>query len=139
MGEDRSTRHFMHPHYDTTRDGQNKNCSSEPPPGLSPGQYCSADHDNLLCWKAAPENTTAVQPCVGNVMAHRHCHAGGYWDNKSDYAACIQAISQLDESTPNPPVIDNDTAVIMSYVYFIGCVISLIFLVISLFIFLWFK
>ena len=45
-------------------------------------------------------------------MAHRHCHAGGYWDNKSDYAACIDAFNRMDESTPSPPEIDNDVIII---------------------------
>ena len=32
-----------------------------------PGQYCPAEFDDVLCWKAAPENTTAVQPCIGKL------------------------------------------------------------------------
>ncbi|KAK3777878.1 hypothetical protein RRG08_038124 [Elysia crispata] len=140
MDDQKPTIHIMALHDDTTtEDHHQTNCTSAPPPGLDPGQYCPAEFDDVLCWKAAPENTTAVQPCIGTVMAHRHCHAGGYWDNKSDYAACIDAFNRMDESTPSPPEIDNDTAIILSYVYFIGCVISLGVLVISLFIFLWFK
>ncbi|GFN90652.1 diuretic hormone receptor [Plakobranchus ocellatus] len=42
-----------------------RNCSSPPPNGLGPGQYCPAEYDDILCWKATPANTTAIQPCIG--------------------------------------------------------------------------
>ena len=39
-------------------------------------------------------------------MAHRHCHAGGYWDNTSDYDACIEIFRKMDETTTHPAGID---------------------------------
>ncbi|CAG9137400.1 unnamed protein product [Plutella xylostella] len=110
------------------------NNASAPPPGL----YCEGVWDRWLCWPHTRANTTALQRCPTFVpgfsadrFAHKLCTEDGSWwrrpDNNrlwSNYTTCVNE--------------DDDVSEIIA-VYEAGYSVSLLALLLSLAILLYFK
>ncbi|XP_067649770.1 corticotropin-releasing factor receptor 2-like isoform X1 [Haliotis asinina] len=111
--------------------------------------YCPPTWDRYQCWPATEANTTIYGPCPSQYgfndtvhLAHRKCSENGTWEkgNWTDYGGCIelwQSTRREDDTT----VIGNVVrlAEILRDIYFVASIISLAFLILTLFIFSYFK
>ncbi|KAK7508446.1 hypothetical protein BaRGS_00000012, partial [Batillaria attramentaria] len=117
--------------------------------------YCPPVNDSLRCWPATPPNTTVFGPCptslgLGNgtaQLAHRTCAANGTWlhGNWTNYSACMD-LSSLPHYTPQPHPLDDfvgalqiELAETLRDIYLAASIISLVFLLLTLFIFCYFR
>ncbi|XP_038077391.1 corticotropin-releasing factor receptor 2-like [Patiria miniata] len=100
-------------------------------------KFCNVSHDGILCWPPTTVGHNASIPCPffnsSSVRAHRLCTETGKWAKWTDYGECLRTYSP---PTIPVPLFTNQA---MPYVWLFGCVLSLIFLVITLFIFCYFK
>ncbi|CAB3227389.1 unnamed protein product [Arctia plantaginis] len=110
------------------------NNATAPPEGL----HCAGTYDSWQCWPHAAPNTTVYRPCPvfvpgfsPELMAHKECMANGSWFRHpetgqpwSNYTTCIKP--------------EDDMSDIIA-VYECGYSISLVALLLSLFILLYFK
>lgn len=103
--------------------------------------YCNTTFDRILCWPISLTGSTAILPCprvLNGVQydtsksASRHCYVNGTWDVYTNYTQCRPLIDDHLEENFH----DTDTT---SIIYYIGYSLSLVAVVISLFIFLYFK
>ncbi|KAL4222816.1 Corticotropin-releasing factor receptor 1 [Mactra antiquata] len=106
-----------------------------------PEGHCSPFFDNILCWPATPANTTAELPCpplvhATTAKAYRYCPSNASWDTaKSDYAACMNIAPEVTTQDPS----DVQLALTLRDIYFILSTISLVLLLITIFIFQYFR
>ncbi|XP_072029966.1 corticotropin-releasing factor receptor 2-like isoform X2 [Amphiura filiformis] len=102
----------------------------------SQGPVCNASHDEVVCWPPTPVGEKASLPCpnynVTAIRAYKVCQLNGKWENWTDYKECLNP--PIPEY-PDRPALESA----LSYVYLIGCALSLVLLAISLFIFCYFK
>ncbi|XP_045168430.2 corticotropin-releasing factor receptor 2-like isoform X2 [Mercenaria mercenaria] len=104
----------------------------------TPPGYCSPYFDRISCWPATRANTTAQQTCPfqndSSLVVYRYCPSNGSWENAlSDYTSCIG----VDPTTADPR--DVKLAETLRDIYFILSTISLVFLLITIFIFQYFR
>lgn len=104
----------------------------------TPPGYCSPLYDLILCWPATRANTTAQLQCPyqsdPTLLAYRHCPGNASWENgRSDYHFCIGS----DTTTTDP--LDIKLAETLRDIYFILSTISLVLLLITFFIFQYFR
>ncbi|XP_033639530.1 corticotropin-releasing factor receptor 2-like [Asterias rubens] len=98
---------------------------------------CNTSYDGILCWPAQAAGHNESIPCPAfnstYVRAYRACEETGNWASWTNYKDCLK--------TYTPPVFENPplSHQTMQYVWMFGCVLSLIFLTITLFIFCYFK
>ncbi|XP_072029964.1 corticotropin-releasing factor receptor 2-like [Amphiura filiformis] len=100
------------------------------------GPFCEPDYDNITCWPPtlAGRNASVRCPVYFHLQAHRSCLNNGQWaPHRIDYNECL-----------NPPPVPTYPPSLtvesyLSYVYIVGCCLSLVLLTISLFIFCYFK
>uniref|UniRef100_A0A914WEH8 Uncharacterized protein n=1 Tax=Plectus sambesii TaxID=2011161 RepID=A0A914WEH8_9BILA len=101
---------------------------------------CPIHFDYYLCWPETAVNTTAQVECPAYINGIRYytmrnvtrqCFANQTWSAKSDYSGCV------------PDSGDNEIPMfhlmIMYYMYWVGYVVSLVFLLFALSIFLHYK
>ncbi|XP_022239235.1 corticotropin-releasing factor receptor 1-like [Limulus polyphemus] len=108
---------------------------------------CSAIWDSVYCWPETPAGQIVIKSCaeifasadvnlkpseqkiVGN--AYRKCNEDGnwLWGNWTNYTECLEF------STTRPVAVP----ILVSYILLVGSVISLFFMSITLFVFLYFK
>lgn len=122
-------------------------CPPEVMNNKTPVNYCPPVFDQLLCWPATPANTTAELHCTTfagisnstSARAYRYCPANAMWkDAMSDYSECMSLLQE--QSTEDPTYADRvRMAELMRDVYFILSTISLVLLVITMFIFSYFR
>ncbi|XP_076461906.1 corticotropin-releasing factor receptor 1-like [Babylonia areolata] len=117
------------------------------------GVHCPPQHDLVNCWPATPANTTLTRPCPTvfqgvhyppGVFGFRHCQANGTWQhgNWTNYTVCMEYIDQLQYTTQSPQLVSPDHVALfktLTNIIFIASIISLVFLVISLIIFTFFR
>ncbi|XP_071959102.1 calcitonin gene-related peptide type 1 receptor-like isoform X2 [Antedon mediterranea] len=105
--------------------------------------YCGADWDDVRCWPPTKAGHVANESCpfwekhnstADIVRAYRICKEDGMWENFSDYNHCLN----YSIAAPTFPV-SYQPARILSIIYMSFCCISLFLLLISLFIFYYFK
>ncbi|XP_064614153.1 corticotropin-releasing factor receptor 1-like isoform X2 [Liolophura sinensis] len=109
-----------------------------------PDLHCPAVWDGYTCWPATKVNTTIYRPCpkvvelnTSEPLAHRTCDAHGYWEgNWTNYRPCLEEM-YIPEG-PNSDI-SVHTATILRDIYFVGGCISLVLLVLTLFIFCYFR
>ncbi|XP_071108645.1 corticotropin-releasing factor receptor 1-like isoform X1 [Haliotis cracherodii] len=114
-----------------------------------PGVHCAPEWDNYKCWPATPANTTVYGPCPtiygfndSLLLAHRKCSANGKWENGSwtNYTACGDYVRKPDDLLPfGNDGVQVELANVLTDVYYAGSIISLTFLIITLFIFCYFR
>lgn len=102
----------------------------------TPTGHCRVIFDEILCWPVTPADSTAEQPCPNSLddemKAYRHCPANASWDFlKSDYSVCLT----LQPTDPK----DIQMAEVTRDIYFILSILSLVLLLITVFIFQYFK
>ncbi|KAK6166224.1 hypothetical protein SNE40_022973 [Patella caerulea] len=104
------------------------------------GLYCPPVFDDVLCWDAAPANTTALQSCPSYVngfnkreYASRTCSVNGTWYvNPSTNGAWTNYTSCLNPSPQSPDFVSNsEVASNLHLIYTIGYSISLAFLTLA--------
>ncbi|XP_070210130.1 corticotropin-releasing factor receptor 2-like [Littorina saxatilis] len=115
------------------------------------GPHCPPVNDSLYCWPATPPNTTVFGPCPagsvrdnGSVLrAHRTCAADGTWShgNWTNYSACMIDLPVEHAYTPTPDLQDDfiRLAEALRDIYLAASIISLVFLLLTLFIFCYFR
>ncbi|XP_022079831.1 corticotropin-releasing factor receptor 1-like isoform X2 [Acanthaster planci] len=98
--------------------------------------FCNASHDKVMCWPPTPGGQNASLSCpVFNssaLRAYRACENTGNWAKWTDYTECLKTYTA-------PTIPGEPTHQSVSYIWLCGCILSLIFLVIMLFIFCYFK
>ncbi|XP_060589471.1 corticotropin-releasing factor receptor 2-like [Ruditapes philippinarum] len=106
----------------------------------TPPGYCEPFFDQISCWPAIPANTTAQQICPFQtdvdvtLRAYRYCPVNASWENgKSDYTSCII----YETSTTYP--IGIQLAETLRDIYFILSLVSLVLLLVTIFIFQYFR
>ncbi|KAG8200035.1 hypothetical protein JTE90_001263 [Oedothorax gibbosus] len=110
------------------------------------GPYCEAAWDSFLCWPPAASGEILFRPCplldaIGTIVgesshpdmfAVRRCDENGMWlGNFTNFTRCV---SDMEELYPN-----SWTPIAIALIVIIGSSLSIISLVISLFIFFYFK
>ncbi|XP_052096079.1 corticotropin-releasing factor receptor 2-like isoform X2 [Mytilus californianus] len=109
--------------------------------------YCNSEFDELICWHAALANSTISMRCPIPVdlpdyaVAYKTCYADGNW-SRTDYNACFPFIptdNPISGRHPPPDEYESHIARIMTDIYFVFSIISLLFLLISIFIFIYFR
>ncbi|XP_064648361.1 corticotropin-releasing factor receptor 2-like isoform X2 [Lineus longissimus] len=122
------------------------------------GLHCSAAWDTFICWPSTPANTTLYRPCPPNFgfnssepLAWRACNESGKWvkDDWTNYTVCLHyAIKHMGldvEDTKITGVISPEEEYKLNLqrtianTYFYMCIVSLIFLLITMFLFCYFK
>ncbi|XP_033104156.1 calcitonin gene-related peptide type 1 receptor-like [Anneissia japonica] len=105
------------------------------------GLHCSAHWDNVKCWPPTRAGEIANESCPfwedynqSMVRAYRICKENGEWQNKSDYNECLNYTLVA----PQHPE-GHQTVRILAIVCLTFSCISLLLLLISLFIFYYFK
>ncbi|XP_036359012.1 corticotropin-releasing factor receptor 2-like isoform X2 [Octopus sinensis] len=110
--------------------------------------FCPELWDTLQCWAATPANTTIYQKCPESIgfthselLAHRTCSPNGTWlhGDWSNYSACLKHVWTGKEPPEIHTSFDIQRALILAYIYFIMSNISLILLLITMFIFCYFR
>ncbi|XP_074659289.1 corticotropin-releasing factor receptor 2-like [Tubulanus polymorphus] len=101
-----------------------------------------------MCWPTAPGNTTISQSCPPklfpkiskSVKATKACAADGRWglNGWTNYTDCIRAAMPTVTTVFLPPP-DGTLLGVLTFIYYIGCSISLLMLAITMFIFCYFK
>ncbi|XP_025095634.1 corticotropin-releasing factor receptor 1-like isoform X2 [Pomacea canaliculata] len=119
--------------------------------------HCPAINDSLYCWPPTPANTTVFGPCPTSLglpdhaiagsagHSHRTCSADGTWlhGNWTNYSACLDLDGLRPVFTPQPGLDLQDDfirlAEALTEIYLAACIISLVFLLLTLFIFCYFR
>ncbi|XP_035826613.1 PDF receptor-like [Aplysia californica] len=125
-----------------------KGCTSKN--HLLEGVHCPAVNDTVLCWPPAAPNSTVSLPCPFGLMgsglvAYRTCDPDGTWrDNYTDYHLCFNVT--LPRNVPNDVVDEeqqqedfSELYVVLKDIYFVTSIVSLVFLLVTLFIFCYFR
>ncbi|KAK3603144.1 hypothetical protein CHS0354_042972 [Potamilus streckersoni] len=108
-------------------------------------EFCEPIFDGLLCWPATSVAKNASQLCpvvtIGVVpYAHRACLENGSWASKSDYSECLYALNPPSSTPSNLGDLEMvRLAEILRDIYFILSIVSLFLLVITIFIFSYFR
>ncbi|XP_063421036.1 corticotropin-releasing factor receptor 2-like isoform X1 [Mytilus trossulus] len=108
--------------------------------------YCNAEFDGVVCWHSTLANSTISVRCPIPVdlpdyaIAYKTCYVDGNW-SRTDYNACFPFIPKdVPMSTlPPPDEYESHIARIMTDIYFVFSIISLLFLLVSIFIFIYFR
>ncbi|XP_064122174.1 vasoactive intestinal polypeptide receptor-like [Macrobrachium nipponense] len=110
------------------------------------GAYCDSAWDTLHCWPSTLAGTTAKESCANiftdvphlinhpDAFAFRECDARGQWlwDGWTNYSECLSVIDQKPEGSP-------DVVEAVGYITFVGALLSLSTLLVTLFIFTYFR
>ncbi|KAL3832331.1 hypothetical protein ACJMK2_023984 [Sinanodonta woodiana] len=108
-------------------------------------EFCEPIFDGLLCWPATSAGENASQLCPIGILeyvpyAFRACLENGSWASKSDYSECLHA---LNPPTSTPGSTEDlemvRLAEILRDIYFILSIVSLFLLIITIFIFSYFR
>ncbi|XP_042877941.1 calcitonin gene-related peptide type 1 receptor-like [Penaeus japonicus] len=107
--------------------------------------YCNATWDTLYCWPATEAGSVVKEMCATvftdipdlvnypDAFAFRECGQDGVWlkDGWTNYSQCLSVIDKQDEAMG---VVDA-----VRYITFIGAILSLLTLTITIFIFTYFR
>ncbi|XP_063614288.1 calcitonin receptor-like, partial [Penaeus indicus] len=109
----------------------------------STGVYCNTTWDTLYCWPPTRAGQMVKESCATvfsdvpdlvnypEAYAYRECDQAGVWlwGGWTNYSQCLSVIDHKD---------DNSAAEAVSYITFIGALLSLFTLIITIFIFTYF-
>ncbi|XP_071546588.1 corticotropin-releasing factor receptor 2-like [Panulirus ornatus] len=109
------------------------------------GVYCNATWDTLYCWPATQAGSTVRESCATvfsdvpdllnypDAMAYRECDPSGQWlwGGWTNYSQCL---SVIEHQVGSAGVVDA-----VRYITFIGALLSLLTLTITIFIFTYFR
>ncbi|XP_071546590.1 corticotropin-releasing factor receptor 2-like [Panulirus ornatus] len=109
------------------------------------GVYCNATWDTLYCWPATQAGSTVRESCANifsdvpdllnypDAMAYRECDPSGQWlwGGWTNYSQCL---SVIEHQVGSAGVVDA-----VRYITFIGALLSLLTLTITIFIFTYFR
>ncbi|XP_042222741.1 corticotropin-releasing factor receptor 1-like isoform X2 [Homarus americanus] len=107
------------------------------------GVYCNATWDSLYCWPATKAGTTVNESCTTvfsdvpdfrdpDALAFRECDRSGswLWGDWTNYSQCLNVIEHQATSW----VVDS-----VRYIIFLGALLSLVTLTITIFIFTYYR
>ncbi|XP_047490881.1 calcitonin receptor-like [Penaeus chinensis] len=108
------------------------------------GVYCNTTWDTLYCWPPTKAGQMVKESCATvfsdvpdlvnypEAYAYRECDQAGVWlwGGWTNYSQCLSVIDHKD---------DNSAAEAVSYITFIGALLSLFTLIITIFIFTYFR
>ncbi|XP_076361257.1 corticotropin-releasing factor receptor 1-like isoform X1 [Tachypleus tridentatus] len=114
---------------------------------LNEGVYCDAIWDSFYCWPTTPAGKVAVRSCseifirnqvpirvetIDKAHAYRVCSESGdwLWGEWTNYTECLELLNQDNFSSDQ---------IAVTYILFVGSLVSLLALILTLFIFCYFK
>ncbi|OWF55028.1 diuretic hormone receptor-like [Mizuhopecten yessoensis] len=108
--------------------------------------YCPHEYDGILCWMTSPTDSFASVKCPtayeghpipDHILATRYCNTTGLWEETTNYSQCLAFYKTIQNSGEA----DQNTHLwmIVRDIYFVCSILSLVFLIVTLFIFSYFR
>ncbi|XP_022236199.1 corticotropin-releasing factor receptor 1-like [Limulus polyphemus] len=114
---------------------------------LNTGVFCEAIWDSFYCWPATPAGEMALRSCseifthnhvpinvrtMEKAYAYRYCNENGdwLWGEWTNYTECLELLHQDNFSSDQ---------IAVAYILFVGSIVSLVALILTLSIFCYFK
>ncbi|XP_071546262.1 corticotropin-releasing factor receptor 2-like [Panulirus ornatus] len=134
-----------HHHHHLTLPTEGRKCLENWKNQSPDGVYCNATWDTLYCWPATQAGSTVRESCANifsdvpdllnypDAMAYRECDPSGQWlwGGWTNYSQCL---SVIEHQVGSAGVVDA-----VRYITFIGALLSLLTLTITIFIFTYFR